>query len=309
MSPIINYDITATWNAGGSISPSAASVPQGGDVTFTITANAGYHIVDVQVDGLSVGAPTTYNFSRVMANHTIDATFASGDPVITASAGTGGTITPSGSVNVSAGGSQVFTIGASPGYTIAGVTVDGVSVGFAQDYTFSNVMGDHTISVTFTRDFVNAICDALVQALRLVKVSGGYQVDFDAAGSLVERNPGLIDWRSVPRPYACVSFGGIEDNTGQGPAGGIYRATGTFAVRFLVRALPGATVDKAVGERMAATVMQDIMRGIAQDVNVAGVLATGWIWPKDSTAEQDPEVGSSICGGQINFGATWEWSA
>ena len=48
---------------------------QGADKTFQIVPNNGYKILDVKVDGVSVGAKTSYTFSKVSANHTITATF------------------------------------------------------------------------------------------------------------------------------------------------------------------------------------------------------------------------------------------
>jgi parallel beta-helix repeat protein len=68
---------------------------------------------------------------------------------ILASAGTGGSINPSGSVSVSYGGNQTFNITADTGYYIADVTVDGSSVGAVSSYNFINVQADHTISATF----------------------------------------------------------------------------------------------------------------------------------------------------------------
>jgi aryl-phospho-beta-D-glucosidase BglC (GH1 family) len=68
---------------------------------------------------------------------------------ITASAGTGGTITPSGNVSVSAGANRTFTIAASSGYEIAAVTVNGSSVGAVASYTFTNVQRNHTIAASF----------------------------------------------------------------------------------------------------------------------------------------------------------------
>jgi len=68
---------------------------------------------------------------------------------ITASAGSGGSISPSGSVTVTSGASQSFSIKANSGYTISSVTVDGKSVGKASSYTFSGVTANHTISATF----------------------------------------------------------------------------------------------------------------------------------------------------------------
>lgn len=67
---------------------------------------------------------------------------------ITATAGPGCTIDPSGEVEVAYGFDQAFTIAASPGYKISDVTVDGVSQGPLSDYTFTNVTDDHEIVAT-----------------------------------------------------------------------------------------------------------------------------------------------------------------
>ena len=74
--PVTNYTITATAGANGTISPSGeVSVAEGEDKTFTITANSGYHIKDVKVNGASVGAVATYTFNDVAANATITVEF------------------------------------------------------------------------------------------------------------------------------------------------------------------------------------------------------------------------------------------
>ena len=105
----ISYTITASAGAGGSISPSGSvTVNHGSNRTFTITANTGYTIANVLVDGASVGAVSSYTFNNVTANHTISATFTANSYTITASAGTGGTISPSGSVSVNHGANQIF---------------------------------------------------------------------------------------------------------------------------------------------------------------------------------------------------------
>ncbi len=68
---------------------------------------------------------------------------------ITASAGAGGSISPSGQAAVQLGAAQAFTITPNTGYIIASVTVDGVSQGPVASYAFSNVQANHTISATF----------------------------------------------------------------------------------------------------------------------------------------------------------------
>ncbi|MHC1730133.1 MAG: hypothetical protein AB9866_29740 [Syntrophobacteraceae bacterium] len=68
---------------------------------------------------------------------------------ITATAGTGGKISPSGSVSIPSGSSKTFTITPNAGYRIKGVLVDGASKGAISSYTFSNVTANHTISASF----------------------------------------------------------------------------------------------------------------------------------------------------------------
>ena len=69
--------ITATADEHGAIDPAGTiTVPKGGNKTFTITPNEGYHINDVLVDGKSVGAVTEYKFENVTEAHKIHATFA-----------------------------------------------------------------------------------------------------------------------------------------------------------------------------------------------------------------------------------------
>ncbi|MBI1782204.1 MAG: lamin tail domain-containing protein, partial [Sphingobacteriales bacterium] len=147
---LTNYTITASAGANGSISPSGSvTVADGNNQTFTIAANACYSIADLLVDGVSVGAVSTYIFSNVKANHTISASFTLNKYTITASAGTGGTISPSGGVSVNCGSDQTFTITPAACYSIADVLVDGSSVGAVGTYTFTNVTAGHTISASF----------------------------------------------------------------------------------------------------------------------------------------------------------------
>jgi len=167
---INTYTITASAGANGAITPSGSiTVNFGGSQTFTITPATGYHVADVQVDGGSVGAVSTYTFSNVTAGHTISATFAINMYTITASAGTGGSTTPSGPVTVNFGANQSFTIGSNFGYVLAGVLVDGTSVGALASYTFTNVVANHTIAASFapmtaaqwTQQIVSSVNDLL----------------------------------------------------------------------------------------------------------------------------------------------------
>ncbi|MBN2026118.1 MAG: hypothetical protein JW854_05105 [Actinobacteria bacterium] len=74
---IHKYMITVTAGANGSITPSGnVYVNDGDSQTFTITPDEYYEVEDVLVDGGSVGAVTSYTFTNVTDNHTIEASFA-----------------------------------------------------------------------------------------------------------------------------------------------------------------------------------------------------------------------------------------
>ena len=70
---------------------------------------------------------------------------------IKATAGTGGSISPSGSVSVREGRDQTFAITPDKGYAVSNVKIDGKSVGAVKSYTFENVSRTHTIEVIFMK--------------------------------------------------------------------------------------------------------------------------------------------------------------
>ena len=145
--------ITANAGTGGSISPSGTVVvPVHNDKTFNIIPSDGYKITDVKVDGKSVGTLNTYTFKDVYADHTIAATFDKATKIkytITATAGAGGSISPSGLVVVDANSSQDFSVTPNDGYKIADVKVDGKSIGALGGFTINNITVNHSVSAVF----------------------------------------------------------------------------------------------------------------------------------------------------------------
>lgn len=109
--------ITASASYGGTITPSGpTTVSYAGNQTYNITANSGYSISAVTVDGVNVGAVTSYTFTNAIANHTIAASFSSSN-------GGTGSVPQTGQIIVSALASSVPSIGNWATYYPAGQTL------------------------------------------------------------------------------------------------------------------------------------------------------------------------------------------
>jgi hypothetical protein len=143
------FTITASAGANGSITPSGAvSVSNGGSQAFTIAPAANYHVADVLVDGSSVGAVTSYNFTNVTAAHTIAASFAINNFTVTPSAGAHGALSPSTAQTVNYNDTKAFTVNPDTGYHIASVSgCSGSLVG--STFTTGAITADCTVSATF----------------------------------------------------------------------------------------------------------------------------------------------------------------
>ncbi|MEN8228770.1 MAG: T9SS type A sorting domain-containing protein [Bacteroidota bacterium] len=205
------YVITASAGTGGSISPSGkVYVWRNASRTFNISANSGYEISDVLVDGESQGAVSSYTFSKVNSDHTISATFSPKEYTVTATADYGGEISPSGGVTVAHGSDQTFIITANEGNDILDVLVDGVSVGPVSSYTFADISSDHTISVTF---------DIGMEVLNVTIPNGSMKIgDVITATITVDHDDG------IPYTFISGSVGGYPLEGFQRISATIYQA-------------------------------------------------------------------------------------
>ena len=91
---------------------------------------------------------------------------------IKATAGTGGSISPAGSVSVREGRDQTFTITPDKDYAVSNVKIDGKSIGAVKSYTFENVRRTHTIEVSFMKANGNPQTDEFVDV-----ATGSYYED------------------------------------------------------------------------------------------------------------------------------------
>lgn len=148
----IQYSIVANADAGGTISPTGVTtVTEGASQTFVIAPALNFVISDVLVDGLSVGAVSSYTFTNVITNHNISAKFVQVYYSITASTQGKGKISPAGTTRVAAGANQTYVMTPAIGYRVSNIKVDGKLVGPASSYTFNAVKGNHTITSIFSK--------------------------------------------------------------------------------------------------------------------------------------------------------------
>ena len=143
---------------------------------------------------------------------------------ITASADANGSISPSGNVSVSQGGSQTFIIMADVGYHVADVLVDGASVGAVTTYTFTNVADNHTISASFAGTATQSPVAAFAA---------------DVTGGAVPLTVRFTD-QSIGNPTSWAwDFGDGENSTEQRPTH-TYDIVGTYTVKLTVTNLAGS---------------------------------------------------------------------
>lgn len=143
-------NITSSAGANGTISPSGTTaVNYGANQTYTFTPSTNYYVLAVTVDGVAIGAPSSYTFYNVTAAHTISVTFSATQFNLYAQAYPGGSISPSGTITVNAGDTQAFTITPNSGYVIGDVLVNGASVGTPSTYTMSNIGASASIEAYF----------------------------------------------------------------------------------------------------------------------------------------------------------------
>jgi len=163
------YSITTSAAVNGAIIPGNTLVNHGANQTFDIKPNDGYHVLDVKVDGVSVGAVTTYTFSNVTTSHTISATFAIRSYSISLNAGANGSITPTNPpaiLSIQYGSTQTFTITPNSGYYISNITgcngSQGAGTGSSKTYTTGAIKQNCTITATFsTSQTATPICSSI----------------------------------------------------------------------------------------------------------------------------------------------------
>ncbi len=151
---ITGWTVTASAGANGTIAPSGAVVvADGASPAFTITPAGGFHVADVLVNGVSVGAVTNYTFAPVHGDETIAASFAASDNTVTVTVVGNGSVTKSPDQPTYTGGSTVqLTATPDPGWTFAGWSGD--ATGGTNPLNVL-VTGNMNITATFSQHVYN----------------------------------------------------------------------------------------------------------------------------------------------------------
>jgi YD repeat-containing protein len=173
---------------GGSIfyaGVAGASTPSSGGVTYVYDDLNRLTEVDFE-DGTLI----KYAYDEI-GNPTGKSYCGSESFTVTATSGTGGTVSPS-SASVTCGGSQTFTITPDTNYYVSDVLVDGADQGAITSYTFSSVAASHTISATFAIDTYT------------ITTSAGSNGSISPAGATVDYN-GSQTFTITPSSGYCVT--------------------------------------------------------------------------------------------------------
>lgn len=146
------WGFTIDYNANGG----AGSMPQSKAVAgtaFTLPACSFTPPTGMAFSHWSIGSEAGLEITEAShtftANTTLYAHWKDSPLTISASATTGGSISPSGTVSVDKGNDQAFRVTVKRGYELTDLIVDGESYGPLESYVFRNVDEDHTIRAVF----------------------------------------------------------------------------------------------------------------------------------------------------------------
>jgi hypothetical protein len=143
------HTVTATAAPGGTIDPTSSLVTDGNTATFTVAANTGYSLASVDgCDGTLTG--NTYTTGPVTSACTVWASFDINMHTVSASAGSGGAISPASS-SVAYGSAATLTLSPDAGYSIESVSGCGGSLS-GNTYTTGTVTSACAVVASFSRD-------------------------------------------------------------------------------------------------------------------------------------------------------------
>ena len=161
------------------------------------------------------GLSNAYTFTTMpTVNITLYAKWTANTPntfKVTATAGSHGTISPSGQVTVNSGANQTFTITPDANYHVTSVLVDDISVGAVASYTFTNVTTNHTIAANFSINKFTLTVSSSANGRVFGADSGGYLPSGSLSGAYSGLPAGDVITFSAT-PNTGYLFGGWSSN-------------------------------------------------------------------------------------------------
>jgi hypothetical protein len=152
---VTTYTVTATSSSGGTISPSSQTIQSGNTATLTVSPDSGFSIDTVEGCNGTL-AENTYTIDNVTSDCSVDASFTAITYTVTATSGSGGTISPS-SQTIQSGKTATLTVSPDSGFSID--TVEGCNGTLAENtYTIDNVTSDCSVDANFkSQDVINTL--------------------------------------------------------------------------------------------------------------------------------------------------------
>ncbi len=161
--------------------------------------------------------------------------------VIAATAGSGGTINPQGTLNAEYGSTKTFYINANPGYRISDVKVDGDSKGPTNTLTIADIKENHTVEATFASLPAQPVFAVNCGGPQYTDKNGViFRADTGFSGGQTYTTAAAISGTLDPFLYQSERFGSFSYNIPV--ANGNYSVTFKFAEIYAYLNAPGQRV-------------------------------------------------------------------
>lgn len=218
--PVPPTQYTVTVNCSNAAVTGAGSYEANKTVSIDAGSRSGYSFSGwTSSDGVTFTDPnsptTTFTMPEKAVTVTANWTYI-GSPVIptydyytiTATAGAGGSISPSGEITIREGRDKTFTLTPEEGYEVSDILIDGKSAGAAEVYTVENIRKDTTVEAVF----------AETEEHRNARLKAGVENTSIKAWSSAEKGKIKVNWKKSYgfKVDGYEIFRSAKKNTGYG---------------------------------------------------------------------------------------------
>ncbi len=215
---IDTFTVTASASANGSIGPNGdITKDYGSSQLFTATPATGYEVDKWTLDGSDIQTGgNTYTLSTITATHAIAVSFKITTYTVTGTAGTNGSIDPSGDITKDYDSTQCFTATPNTGYDIDTWYLDGDSVQTGGGYCLNNIAANHTVNVTFKMQTfavtASAVANGSIDPLSAAVNYNGSQLFTATPDTGYEVNEWFVDGSGVQTAESTYTLENITAN-------------------------------------------------------------------------------------------------